>query len=165
MKLRDAPDIFGYTIFCDDIRQETGGLVSLVGVYRARMFVHGTFPIAIPKFGFAISYFQRRELVLPGPVRIQIALPGDADEKPSIETEIPADTAEKALAEALQFATSVGTEPNFASVHANFTLAPLLFNCPGLIRVRAVRGDELVRLGSLRVLQGTATGPPAAPVS
>jgi hypothetical protein len=166
MKLRDRPDVFGYTTFCDDIRQEAGGLVSLIGVYRARMFVHGTFPISIPKFGFAISYWQRRELVLPGPIRIRITLPGDTDEKPSIETELPADAAEKMFAEEMQFATSISADTNFAAVHANFILAPLVFNCPGIIRVRAVRGDELVRLGSLRVLQGTATAePPAAPAA
>jgi hypothetical protein len=35
MNLRDYPEVFGSTIFCDDIRQETGGKSSLIGCYAS----------------------------------------------------------------------------------------------------------------------------------
>lgn len=42
------------TIFCDDIRQEVGGKLSLMGIYSGVMFVHA-FPIILPKLCVSIT--------------------------------------------------------------------------------------------------------------
>jgi len=42
------------TIFCDDIRQEAGGKLSLMGVYSGVMFVPD-FPIILPKLCISIT--------------------------------------------------------------------------------------------------------------
>jgi hypothetical protein len=44
----------GFTIFCDDIRRELGGKITLVGIYRAEMLIQGKLPIVLPKLGIAI---------------------------------------------------------------------------------------------------------------
>ena len=46
----------GYTIFCDDIRQEVGNKTSLMGVYGPEMFVNQPFPAAMHRMGFHIMY-------------------------------------------------------------------------------------------------------------
>jgi hypothetical protein len=83
MTVLPIPEIYGYTIFCDDIRQEVGGKISFVGVYSGTMFVHGEFPVTLPKFAFGISLMQRREILEPN-IQVQIFLPGDPEDSPSI---------------------------------------------------------------------------------
>jgi hypothetical protein len=40
MTLLPSPDVWGYTIFCDDIREEIGGKVSLIGIYAGTMHAY-----------------------------------------------------------------------------------------------------------------------------
>lgn len=46
-----------YSLFCDDIRQELGDKVSLIGIYGSHMYVHG-FPARLPKLctHFSLSF-------------------------------------------------------------------------------------------------------------
>src|ERR1700761_8771536 len=41
---------FGYSIFCDDIRNEPGGKLSFIGCYNGVIFVPPEFPLVLPKF-------------------------------------------------------------------------------------------------------------------
>ena len=43
-----------HTVFCDDIRQEIGGKVSLIGVYSGKMLV-SSFPAVLPKVCLVLS--------------------------------------------------------------------------------------------------------------
>jgi hypothetical protein len=145
MRTRPAQDYLGHTVFCDDIRDELGGKVSYIGVYQTRkMFVHGEFPVTLPKFGFAISYAQKKELFVQ-PTALRIYLPGDEEEKPSIETEFP-------LIEGFLKDQAPSGENPFVAALARFVVSPLVINRPGTMKVRAVQGDEMVRLGALQVL-------------
>jgi len=65
MKTLDAPDYYGHTIFCDDIRQEAGNKASYMGVYTGHLFIQGEFPLFLPKFGFGIQYIQRIRSYIP----------------------------------------------------------------------------------------------------
>src|SRR5262249_34042823 len=87
MTVLPTPEIYGYTIFCDDIRQEVGGKISFVGVYSDTIFIHGEFPVTLPKFAFVISLIQRRE-ILERNIQVQIFLPGDDEDSPSISQQI-----------------------------------------------------------------------------
>ena len=82
------PTPYGFTTFCDDIRHEMGGKKTLVGIYAADMNFHGPLPITLPKFCLAIHYFER-----PGessdPIKIEVTLPGDEADKPSISADLP----------------------------------------------------------------------------
>lgn len=46
---------FNYAIICDDIRQEVGNKISLIGIYSKDIFVT-KIPFTFPKLCFAINY-------------------------------------------------------------------------------------------------------------
>lgn len=156
----DPPDCFGFTIFCDDIRDEIGGKHSFIGTYSGRLFVHGDFPLAIPKFGFGISYAQRREVFDPI-VEIRIYLPGDSDEQPSIQTGLSEQDMRSGASEAQTRLDSIPDAiGRYIVLRHNLVLAPLVISQAGMIKVRAVRGDTLVRIGSLQIHRASLPAPP-----
>jgi hypothetical protein len=147
----DGPDFYGYTIFCDDIRHEVGGKVSYIGVYRERLYVHGSFPFVVPKFGFGITCLQKARLFLPIS-KLVIFLPGDADDKPSIEAEGPPPGYERDAREAAEEDSS--NPHGQIRVAANVVIGPVEISQPGFIKVRACRNnDELIRCGMLDIQQ------------
>jgi hypothetical protein len=153
MTIHPSPDIYGYTIFCDDVRQELGGKISFIGVYSGTMFVHGEFPLTLPKFGFGISLLQRRE-IFEANVELQIFLPGDAEESPSIALQ-GSEAVEGAIA--VQTAAAVEGLPKgderVLAMHLNVIASPLIFKEPGIMRVRgALRRGDVIRLGAIRIV-------------
>lgn len=153
MAVLDSPDLFGSTIFCDDIRQEADGKVTLVGSYGNVMVVHGTFPVTLPKFGFHILFGQKRA-VFDAKIGIRIFMPGDADDAPSIVADMTELAAGAAAANAAQFKPPLPTPPGETSVislTANVLVSPLVIASPGYIRVRIARQGNLVRIGTLSV--------------
>jgi hypothetical protein len=54
MAARKKPK-FNYAIICDDIRQEVGNKISLIGIYAKDIFVT-KIPFTLPKLCFAINY-------------------------------------------------------------------------------------------------------------
>ena len=52
MKIASPSTPTGSTIFCDDIRYEINGKVTLVGVYAADMVLPNDFPVTLPKICF-----------------------------------------------------------------------------------------------------------------
>jgi hypothetical protein len=128
------------------------------------MLVHGEFPLTLPKFGFGISLLQRREL-FEANVEVQIFLPGDTEESPSLALQ-----ASEALEGAVADQTAAAVEglprddERIIFMHMNLVAAPLILKEPGIMKVRAAlhRGD-VIRLGSIRIV----SHPPAltAPAS
>jgi hypothetical protein len=166
MAVIDFPDIGGHTLFCDDIRQETSGKTTYVGSYGAIMFVHGPFPFVLPKFAFGITLFQRASNFVPG-LNVRIYLPGDDENgPPSIQTEIREVDAGAAMQQATIHSDYLdkqpGSPPTFIALVANLIFAPLELKSPGSIKVRAIRGDDIIRLGALSIA-AAPTNTPAAP--
>jgi hypothetical protein len=148
----DPPEAFGYTIFCDGIRIEIGGKLTYVGVYQSgTMLVPGSFPATMPKLALGIVYKQRHDKVVL-PFTLWIFLPGDADDKPSIIAEMPEEAARAAIEEAKATAERMTAEGVFATLNSQFAITPLHIAQPGLLKVRAVRGDQLIGLGSLNIV-------------
>jgi hypothetical protein len=58
MKIIRPSSPFGYTTFCDDIRQEVAGKSTLVGVYGPEMTVFGTLPTNLPKLALSVNYLE-----------------------------------------------------------------------------------------------------------
>jgi hypothetical protein len=152
MKIADAPEAYGYTIFCDDIRAEVGGKLTYVGCYAGTMFLP-TFPFTMPKFCLGIVYMQRHGKVIT-PLKIWIFLPGDEEDKPSIHAESPEQpvAALDATRDA-RIALGGTEERGYVTAYLQFGLMNLELKQPGVVRVRAVRGDHLIRLGALEVLR------------
>jgi hypothetical protein len=125
----DGPEFYGFTIFCDDIRQEVGGKITYVGAYGGRLLVHGDFPVRLPKFALGITYIQRRASFIQ-PSKFLVFLPGDSDDQPEDVT---------------------NSANSILAINSMIVLSPFEMKQPGHIKVRATRGDALVRLGALLI--------------
>jgi hypothetical protein len=57
---QDRNKAWGFALFCDDVRMEIGGKLSLMGMYNADMFFPGNapLPILLPKIVIVINYFE-----------------------------------------------------------------------------------------------------------
>jgi hypothetical protein len=165
METISPSDFYGYSIFCDDIRQEANGKVTFVGVYTRHMVVHGQFPVLLPKLGVWIQYNQRPEHITK-PIRFAIFLPTDAEDSPSIVMEVPPEQTEEAIAKsgylAKDFSLVDDKDPVFVGLGTQTVFSPFVIPSPGLIKVRAIRDDKLVRLGGLAVYgpEGPSAPPP-----
>jgi hypothetical protein len=156
MALLPAPDVYGYTIFCDDIRQEVGGKIFFIGAYSGTMIVHIPFPATLAAFAMGITLFQRRSVFIPN-IGLRVFLPGDPDDAPSIQAEIVENT-EGAIA-AITAAESEALHPDTRGLetdrymisHSYLKFTQLMIKQPGVVKVRAVVGEDTVRLGSMRV--------------
>ena len=151
MKLQPVPEAFGHAIFCDDIRMEVGNKLTFVGCYFGVMFLNSDFPATIPRLCVSLEYSQEHDKVIL-PIKFVIFLPGDPDDKPSIEFE-PSEINEKTLEDIKTNSIAIGVSPDIATVTYHLGMGSLSIAQPGAIKVRAVRGDELVRLGTLKIMR------------
>jgi hypothetical protein len=159
-KLLEAPDIYGYSIFCDDIRVEIDGKLTFVGSYGGRMYVNAPFPVTLPKFAISVIFQQAKELFIPN-LGIWIFLPGDSDDHPSIQgvfTEHSEGATLKHLEQAPQLPSDIPAR--YVGITSNMTLQNLVLKEAGTLSVRVLRGDDLHRVGRLAVLQGVLPPPP-----
>lgn len=139
------PDTFGYTIFCDDIRQEKSNKRIFIGVYQGRMIVFGSPPINFVKLAVAIYLYEK-----PGetePIEIVVTVPGLDD--PFFRAVIPAE-ARKAIAPPTP-EEGVDIEDARIGIQFDASLSPVPLAKDGFIKVRAIRGDKEFRLGALQV--------------
>lgn len=145
---------YGYTIFCDEIRNDEGGKLSFIGCYNAVMFTEPKYPLTLPKFCIHFHIFSPAtqpytsvlaRCYLPGetePIAEEpIAVPGLRDQQRLIDN-LPKDTA-----------------PPFIVIAASLVFEPLELSAPGLIHVRAFinGGPGELHLGSLQVLPAPQT--------
>ena len=146
--LLDSPEIFGHTIFCDDIRFEVDGKFTYVGVYQGTMYVHAVFPVTLPKFAIAISFYQKKEIFTPS-LGLRVFMPGDTEDKASIEGEIKGGSSDAEIRATIE---SSDSEKPFVQLGTTAIFTSFVINKPGLIKVRILRNSEMHRLGILRVV-------------
>jgi len=140
---------FGYSIFCDDIRNEAGGKLSFIGCYNGVIFISSLFPVVLPRLCVHVH------VVSPGgqpfsSILIRCYVPGT--DKPIAEESIAPPQQE----EQIKLVADLGADaeaPRYIVAGASLIFAPMQLNGPGLIRVRAVIDGETneLPLGSLRV--------------
>ena len=145
-------DPYGWTIFCDDIRHEVGNKFSFMGVYKGDLIVHGAFPATLPKFGLAVSYRVYLDDARLEEVTLAVYLPGDEDGNPSIKGAIPIS---EMVAKADPPSRGGDTFREFQVV---IVASPLTLKQSGRIKVRAIGGAGVIKLGSLRVEQAAPVG-------
>lgn len=133
----------GYTIFCDDWRQEVTGKFIFIGVYQADIILFGESPQLLPQFAAVVHYLER-----PGesdlPVKLKMFVPGS--DGPIVEVELPVAEARKSV-----FNSDDEMEDRVIRIMIPIKVAPLILQLDGLIKVRAYRGDDEIRLGTLKV--------------
>jgi hypothetical protein len=152
----------GYTIFCDDIRNERGNKTTFVGTYDAEMTVHGSFPCILPKFALAIRYQELRGVYTDEPVTLQIYMPGDKEGEPTFSGDM-ADAAEARKNIKIHPLANANL-PRYMQLAVNLVASPFAIPQPGEILVRAKCGSEVVKLGSLLVVpaEESAASPSAS---
>lgn len=141
---------YGTTIFCDDIREEVGGKKTYVGIYLQDMIVHSEFPVVIPQFSIAVTYVEPIESDIL-PVKVSIFIPDEnGDDASAFDVDLPEDRGPRLGT--LDGDTAVTQRVNSLF----FKVSPLILTTEGRIKVRAYRGGEEMRLGSLRIRKATA---------
>jgi hypothetical protein len=141
---------YGYTIFCDDVRQEDNGKLLLIGVYAGVMFVP-SFPFAAPRLTFRVTYFERIQESTE-PVQIRVYFPDDGQDSPTIKLDLSEDFRKAVPPEPVSDASDWDKPEFFLTGLFNLGISPFVMQRPGLIRVRAQRGEESIKLSSLRVM-------------
>ena len=149
MKTPLGPDAYGYTIFCEDIRQEVDGKLTYVGVFGDEIRFTGEFPVQLPRMALGIVYIQRRKVLVP-PSKIFVFLPGDEDEKPSVVADLPQAQIEELIAK--NPSADPITDETVTAFRGQIGMLNLPLMQAGMIKVRAVRNDCLVRLGAIKVV-------------
>lgn len=141
---------FGYTIFCDDLRQEVGGKLTYIGVYSGTLIAHGDFPFTLPKFAMVINYIEKGEGLTSLP-KLRVYFPGDPDEAPTIEGELN-------MAEARANAPKDHSpeDPIHIGIQLQFLMAPVILKSPGAIKARIIVDDITVKIGRLEIKKAEA---------
>ena len=71
--------IFATTVFCDDVREEKGGKISLIGCYGMDLRLIDPMPIALPKLGIVISIYVPLSEIRPLTIILRVFMPGAVD--------------------------------------------------------------------------------------
>ncbi len=144
MRTISWPTPYGYTVFCDDIRQEMNHKTMILGIYSGDIIVNDEPPTLMEKLVFSVSYFEK-----PGesdePLQLLIFSPGDADDAPSVRLDMPSDWRHET-----KLVDQDADDPRIGFTMV-LTMAPFKIAQTGYLKVRMVRGDTMVRLGSIRV--------------
>jgi hypothetical protein len=148
MKSIDWPTPFGYTLFCDDIRQEIGGKVTLVGLYSSDLIVFSDLPVTLPKIALSVSYFEVRGESEES-LELRVYLPGDSDDTPTLRSTIADELLDKLRK--LDIPADVLAENPRVGLNLHIGFSPITLTQEGWIRVRMIRGQDEIRIGSLRI--------------
>ena len=140
---------YGYSIFCDDIRNEPGGKLSFIGCYNAAMFTPAKFPLVLPKLCIHFHIFSPATQPYTS-VLARCYLPGETVPISEERIEVPGLQEQTDLIAKLP----KNSTPPFIVVAASLVFEPLELSEPGLVHVRALinNGPGELHLGSLQVL-------------
>lgn len=135
------------TIFCDDIRQEVGGKISLIGVYNGVMYVP-QFPVTLPKLWLMASLTMPRKEP-PKSLTIRVT----KNDEPLADLDATPEYLEE-LANARDPVVSVPNDlQRVVTSQAQLCFAPLVIDKPTLLRVVATTDQGEVRGLGLQIQQ------------
>jgi len=143
-------DRYGYSIFCDDIRNEPGGKLSFVGCYNGVIFISGQFPLVLPKLCVHTHILSPASRPFSS-ILVRCYLPGDEQPFAEEPIETPRQTAQNELVANLKPDASA---PLYIVAATSLIFPPIELRNSGLMRIRAfVDAEQEIRLGSLRIEQ------------
>jgi hypothetical protein len=140
---------FGTTIFCDDIRFEQQGTLSLIGCYGPDLIVFSEFPVALPKLGLLVQLRLPINIEPVVGLRIAIYLPGDEADHPTIKHELP--PIPEVQPDVLADVEKDKDIQKLMSINYPFLHSPFVLPKEGRIKVRALIGDKIIRIGTLKI--------------
>jgi hypothetical protein len=136
---------YGTALFCDDVRYEVNGKISLIGIYGPDLVVLGDLPTILPRFWISMfAYFPPDRSVRD--VKMLVYLPGDPEDGPSIKLDLP-----------WSLEPQLDKKPPYADALASLYLrhqtglTMVQLKEEGYIRVRLVHGKQRIRAGALRI--------------
>jgi hypothetical protein len=137
---------WGFSLFCDDIRAEVGGKISVMGVYQVDLILPGTitFPTALPKFCILVKYYERLGS-FEDDISIKIFNPSDAKDAPSFNL-----TSKRTTLPPPLYPLEDDQEGIF-NLTIPITFAPFPIQQEGFLKVRAHCGSIITNLGSLMI--------------
>jgi len=141
---------YGYSIFCDDIRNEPGGKLSFIGCYNAVMFVVREFPVTLPKF--CVHFYVFSPATQPyTSVVARCYIPGEDQPIAEEPIDVPA------LEDQLELVRNLPKDqpiPPYIVVAASLVFSPLEIKSPGMIHIRVAINDSSseLHLGSLKIV-------------
>jgi hypothetical protein len=138
---------WGFSLFCDDLRQEIGGKISIMGLYQTDMIFPeaAQFPLVLPKFAILTKYYESQPNTED--INFRIFFPGDERDTPTIRAPF-------------QRPPSSVTPPTYAleedqerlfMTTVPFVISPFPIKQEGFIKVRAMNGATITKLGSLMI--------------
>lgn len=137
----------GYVIFCDDVREEVNGKLTLVGTYGGEMTLFGANPALLPKLCATIRFRISPDLL---PNKFVFRVSKDAMGKSDTLFEAPVDA--PVLPDEFEFPEPFAREGmRILEVGINAILQGILFTEPAVIRVKVLVGDDEYRVGALSV--------------
>ena len=157
-------NVWGFTQFADDLRNEVGGKVSVMGIYLNDLIVNGPAPVMLPKLVILVHYYENINTI-DSDLVFKVSFPGvpNDDALPILEqtykrTDLPKlDPAQEAALRADE-----GDEP-FYYLRVPFILAPFPILAEGQIKVRCHYDDgSVLKLGRLALNLRKPTSAPTA---
>lgn len=136
----------GFVTFCDDIRPEVTGKMTLVGTYQSQINVMGSSPVVLAQL-YALIDFRFTPDSLPMSPKISVFRSDEAEPIFSMEAQIPVN-------EETLFEVTPDIEDGSVRFHQMIVpvrLSEISVTEPFRLKVRAFVGDDEIRLGSLRV--------------
>jgi hypothetical protein len=148
---QDRRKAWGFSLFGDDLRQEVGGKVSLIGIYQEDMIFPGeiTLPIVVPRFVVFISYYE-----LSGTLQTDVTFRLSRAHENKVLAEFQMLRKDLSLPETIL--TTEGESPEDAEriFHARvpMIISPFIIEKLGRVRVRAHYSDgAILKLGSINI--------------
>jgi hypothetical protein len=139
---------WGFSLFCDDLRAEWGGKVSIMGVYSSDMIIYGDFPHVLPKFSIFLLYYEDID-ESDDDITARVYLPGE--DGPTIEITLP----RKDLPPPAPATDLEPDQTRLCHLRLPITMQPLVVKQAGYLKVRVARGEEIHNFGSLRIRKPT----------
>lgn len=140
---------YGATVFCDDIRFETNGKLTLIGCYSGEMTFNGPAPGILPTFA---AFVMVRVPVSVDFKRVSVVVfkHDGADVTELLRSSIEVERSEIDKIEERRGDIDSSEKVTLVSVPCQWQL--LQFSAPGFVKVRAYLDDEKeIKVGALRV--------------
>lgn len=142
-------EAFGTTIFCDDIRHEINGKLTLVGCYSGDLSFNGPPPGMLPTFAALVSFRIPYSVTFES-LKLKITKEEGDEVTEMMVVDIGSD--DESLKNAINASEKEKSEGRVISIIVPFQWSPVPVSQPGFIRVRAyLDGDREVRLGSIKI--------------
>lgn len=150
MKVHQPSLPSGFATFCDDVRYETNGKFSLIGVYSGEMSVFGTAPATIPMVWAAVRWRMSPNTKA---TNIVIRLSKDTEDEHVgeilNEATIPINLPDQGNLSAEE--RSQDQNYKMTELFTHLRVSPLVVDGPFKLRVRVIFEGEEYRIGAMAV--------------